>query len=144
MPTYTDEEMEQFLHKNVRSQGFNGWLKPDPHAYKKGEIEFTLKVREEMTQHHGYVHGGILATLADNACAWVGASATGMDVVTSSINIHYMAPARGTVLRVKGRAIRAGKRIATTHADVYIEAEGKSPVHCAHAVASIAILEPRE
>lgn len=143
MPTYTDAEVKAFLHENVRTQGFSGWLKPKHTEYEKGAIEFTVDVREEMTQHHGSVHGGILATLADNACAWAGVSATGMDVVTSSINVHYMAPARGTVLRVKGRAIRAGKRIATTHADVYIETEGKAPVHCAHAVASIAILEPR-
>ncbi|MFT6605439.1 MAG: hypothetical protein ACJA2X_000615 [Halocynthiibacter sp.] len=143
MPKYTDEEMRKFLHENVRTQGFSGWLKPTPISYAKGEIEFMITVREDMTQHHGFVHGGILATLADNACAWAGASATNMDVVTSNVTVHYLAPARGTIVRVKGRAIRAGKRLVTTQADLYAESEGKAPVHCAHAIASIAILEDR-
>ena len=35
-----------------------------------GEIEIELPFREELTQQHSFLHGGIVATLVDTACGF--------------------------------------------------------------------------
>jgi acyl-coenzyme A thioesterase PaaI-like protein len=65
----------------VARSGFSSWLDLEPIKVWEGESELLLVMRPEMTQHHGYAHGAIVGLMADNACAWAGASVVG-DVVT--------------------------------------------------------------
>lgn len=77
--------------------------------------------------HEGYLgmtHGGILATIADEAMSW--AVTDGGDIgVTARMSLTFRRPARvgeplrviGTVTQRRGRAIDAEARIATLDAD---------------------------
>ena len=138
----TPERMLERLNGNVLGQGFSGWLGIIPLRAEVGLIEFATQLRPEMTQHHGFAHGGIVGAMADNACAWAGALAAQCDVVTSSYSVHFLAPAKGERLRAVGRAIRAGKRVVTAEAQVYAESDGAEPKLVATALASVAVLGP--
>ncbi len=35
-----------------------------------GEVEISLEFRDQLTQQHGFIHAGIVATLADIACGY--------------------------------------------------------------------------
>jgi uncharacterized protein (TIGR00369 family) len=89
-----------------------------------------------MTQHHGFAHGAIVGLMADNACAWAGASVAG-DVVTGGYSIDFLRPAKGERLRARGTVIKAGKRQVVVRADVWAESDGAAPVHVAAAQATI-------
>ena len=117
----------------VARSGFSSWLDVEPLAVWEGKSELVLKLRPEMTQHHGYAHGAIVGLMADNACAWAGASVAG-DVVTG---IDFLRPAMGERLRAKGTVIKAGKRQVVVRADVWAETEGEPPIHVAAAQATI-------
>jgi uncharacterized protein (TIGR00369 family) len=120
----------------VARSGFSAWLDVEPLKVWEGESELLLKLRPEMTQHHGYAHGAIVGLMADNACAWAGASVVG-DVVTGGYTIDFLRPAKGQQLRAKGTVIKAGKRQVVVRADVWAESEGEAPVHVAAAQATI-------
>ncbi|MEM1053175.1 MAG: PaaI family thioesterase [Pseudomonadota bacterium] len=120
----------------VARSGFSNWLQIEPIVVWEGASELLLELRPEMTQHHGFAHGGIVGLMADNACAWAGASALG-DVVTGGYTINFLRPALGERLRAKGEVIKAGKRQAIVRADVWVEADGKAPVHAATAQGTI-------
>jgi uncharacterized protein (TIGR00369 family) len=120
----------------VGRSGFSLWLDVEPLKVWEGESELLLKLRPEMTQHHGYAHGAIVGLMADNACAWAGASVVG-DVVTGGYTIDFLRPAKGEWLRAKGTVIKAGKRQVVVRADVWAESEGEAPVHVAAAQATI-------
>lgn len=120
----------------VARSGFSAWLDVEPVRVWQGESELTLTLRPEMTQHHGYAHGAIVGLLADNACAWAGASVAG-DVVTGGYTIDFLRPAKGERLRAKGTVIKAGKRQVVVRADVWAETEGAAPIHVAAAQATI-------
>jgi uncharacterized protein (TIGR00369 family) len=120
----------------VGRSGFSLWLDLEPLKVWEGESELLLKLRPEMTQHHGYAHGAIVGLMADNACAWAGASVVG-DVVTGGYTIDFLRPAKGQQLRAKGTVIKAGKRQVVVRADVWAESEGEAPVHVAAAQATI-------
>lgn len=86
----------------VARSGFSAWLDVEPVTVWEGESELTLALRPEMTQHHGYAHGAIVGLMADNACAWAGASVAG-DVVTGGYTIDFLRPAKGSGCGPRGR-----------------------------------------
>ncbi len=120
----------------VGRSGFATWLDVEPITVWEGQSELLLELRPEMTQHHGFAHGAIVGLMADNACAWAGASVAG-DVVTGGYTIDFLRPAKGERLRAKGSVIKAGKRQVVVRADVWAESDGAAPVHVAAAQATI-------
>jgi len=120
----------------VARSGFSAWLDVEPLKVWEGESELLLALRPEMTQHHGFAHGAIVGLMADNACAWAGASVAG-DVVTGGYTIDFLRPAKGERLRARGQVIKAGKRQVVVRADVWAESAGAPPVHVAAAQATI-------
>lgn len=120
----------------VAGSGFSNWLQVEPLVVWQGKSELLLQLRPEMTQHHGFAHGAIVGLMADNACAWAGASVAG-DVVTGGYTINFLRPAIGERLRARGEVIKPGKRQVIVRADVWAEGAGQDPVHVATAQATI-------
>lgn len=143
MYDWNDQAMLERMTTSSARQGFNDWFGLTPVAVGNGRAELTVEVKPDICQHHGYVHGGCVGALADAACAWAGAAASGADVVTANYTLHLLAPAMGDRLRAKGWTIRSGRTLATVEAEVWAEAEGKEPKLVATAMASIAILPER-
>ncbi len=132
-PEASIEYMQQVA---VKRSGFSNWLAVRPLVVWEGKSELLLELRAEMTQHHGFAHGAIVGLMADNACAWAGASVAG-DVVTGSYTINFLRPAKGLRLRAKGEVIKPGKRQVVVRADVWAEDDECAPVHVATAQATI-------
>jgi uncharacterized protein (TIGR00369 family) len=131
-----EESLEHMKAIAVARSGFTNWLAVEPLKVWRGEAELLLALRPEMTQHHGFAHGAIVGLMADNACAWAGASVLG-DVVTGSYTINFLSPARGTHLRSRATVLKAGKRQAVVRAEVWAESAGTEPVLAAVAQATI-------
>lgn len=100
-------------------QGFNAWLgvELDEADAEAGRLVLHVAVRPDMTQHHGFVHGGIVGSLADTAMSWV-AALTADDVVTQSYALQLLAPAKGPILAAERRIIRAGRQAIAVEARV--------------------------
>ncbi len=78
----------------------------------------------------GIAHGGILATLLDEAMAWAIASRETF-AVTARMTIDYRRPVPvGSTLRVEGRVTEARRRLIRAEADVL---DGRTGASCAHA-----------
>ncbi len=131
-----DEAVAYMKKVAVAGSGFSSFLQVEPLRCWQGEAELLLAVRPDMTQHHGFAHGAIVGLVADNACAWAGASVLG-DVVTGSYTINFLKPARGTHLRGRGTVVSAGKRQAVVRSEVWAESAGAEPVLAAVATATI-------
>ncbi|NVE95292.1 PaaI family thioesterase [Altererythrobacter lutimaris] len=137
-PGFDNEEqvLDYMKRIAVARSGFSSFLALEPVRCWNGEAEIVMKVRPEMTQHHGFAHGAIIGLMADNACAWAASSAVG-DVVTGSYTINFLAPAKGTTLRSKGSVVKSGKRQVVVRADVWSEDDKAEPVLVAVAQATI-------
>jgi len=132
-----NEEAVAYMKKvAVAQSGFSRFLGVEPLICWDGKSELLLKIRDDMTQHHGFAHGAIIGLMADNACAWAASSVAG-DVVTGSYTINFLAPARGNHLRAIGTVLKAGKRQVVTRTEVWSEKEGEDPVQVAAAQATI-------
>ena len=92
----------------------------------EGVCETSLVVEERMRQQHGFIHGGVIATMADHTAGGAARSASGdKDVLTVEFKINYLRPAMGERLRCTGTVLRAGKTVIVAEALVYAIHAGK-------------------
>ncbi len=137
MYPYANANAEKRLRETSISNGFNAWLNIELLAAGNGQVESQIEIRPDMTQHHGFVHGGVIGAMADANCAWAAATLSG-DVVTSTYTLQFLAPAVGTRLRASAKTIKAGKRNTSVETQIFSEdSEGESKL-VAVALASIA------
>lgn len=92
-----------------------------------GFVEIRLPFRDEITQQHKVLHGGVLAMMLDCACAFacgtlLPASETGFTV---EFKVNLLEPARGEALATRGRVVRHGRTLTVTSADAYSLADGE-------------------
>jgi len=95
-----------------------------------GWCETVLTVREQHRQQHGYVHAGVLATMADHTAGGACRSVSGeRDVITVEFKINFFRPATGEHLRCRAQVLRAGQSIIVAEAEVFsIEKAGEKLV----------------
>ena len=85
-----------------------------------GAVELHVPYQEALTQQHGFLHAGIVATMADSACGYAAFSLMPKDagVLTVEYKINLLAPARGEVFVARARVLRAGRTLTVCTAEV--------------------------
>ena len=92
----------------------------------EGVCETSLVVQERLRQQHGFVHGGVIATMADHTAGGAARSVSGdKDVLTMEFKINYLRPAIGDRLRCTASVLRAGKTVIVAEALVYAGSAGQ-------------------
>lgn len=85
-----------------------------------GIVELRVPHQEALTQQHGFLHAGVVATMADSACGYAAFSLMPKEagVLTVEYKINLLAPARGEVFAARARVLRAGRTLTVCAADV--------------------------
>ena len=93
---------------------------------KAGEATVKLKMRDELRQPHGLLHGGATASVIDTAMAFAVATrlAEGEKASTVDLTVHFLHPVTAGGIVCTAKVVRAGKRILTVSAEVFND-EGK-------------------
>jgi uncharacterized protein (TIGR00369 family) len=114
-------EFRQRLEASVAQPGFTRLLGTTIRSIEPGTVELEIDYRDELAQHHGYFHGGVIGALADNACGM--AAGTLVDAasypITSEYKINILRPAVGQRLVARAVVVKAGATITVCRADVY-------------------------
>ena len=86
-----------------------------------GRVEIGLPFRAELTQQHGYLHAGVVATIADSACGYAAYTLMPADssVLTVEYKINLLAPARGDRFVARAAVLRPGRTLTVAQADVF-------------------------
>jgi uncharacterized protein (TIGR00369 family) len=86
-----------------------------------GRVDVELAVRDDLTQQHGFVHGGIVGMIADSAGGYAAFTLmpAGASVLTVEYKINLLAPARGTALVASGEVVKAGRTLSLARVDVF-------------------------
>ena len=97
-----------------------------------GACETALVPAEQHMQQHGFVHAGVLATLADHTSGCAARSAVGLneDVLTIEFKMNYLRPATAERLRCRAVVLRGGKNIVVTEAEVFAIKGGQEKLVC--------------
>jgi uncharacterized protein (TIGR00369 family) len=88
------------------------------HDVEPGVVRLRLPHRPDLTQQHGFLHAGIVSTALDSACGYAAFTLMPPEaaVLTIEFKVNLLAPARGPLLRVEGRVVKAGRTISVVDA----------------------------
>ncbi len=106
-------------------------------AFGDGAAILEVDVRDELRQQHGFVHGGVLAYLADNALTFAGGTVLGAAVLTAGMTVDYLRPGRDGVLRARATVADATARQAVCRCEVVAVAPDGTETVCAIAQGTI-------
>jgi uncharacterized protein (TIGR00369 family) len=109
-----------------------------------GRAEISLPFRADLTQQHGYLHAGVVATIADSACGYAAYTLMPADgsVLTVEYKINLLAPARGDRFVARAVVIRPGRTLTVAQADVFA-CTGDTEVRTATMLATLISLANR-
>ena len=125
-------------------QGFMRYLGAELAHVGPGECEIVLPYREELSQQHGFFHGGVIATLADNAGGYAGFSlmAATDSVLTVEFKVNILAPGHGERLVARAHVKRAGRTLTVAQTDILVQRDGRETL-CATALQTLMRLADR-
>ena len=120
------EEQKQAAAEMIKKAPFPSLLGLELVELKFGEAVLKLKMRDQLRQPYGLLHGGATATLIDTAMAFACTTclAEGEQSTTIDLTVHYLRPHREGEIFCTAKVARNGKRIMTVSAEVFNE-EGK-------------------
>jgi uncharacterized protein (TIGR00369 family) len=85
-----------------------------------GVVEIELPFRSDLTQQHGFLHAGIVTTIADSSCGYAALSLMAPEaaVLTVEYKVNLLAPARGERVVARGSVLRPGRTLTVCEAEV--------------------------
>jgi uncharacterized protein (TIGR00369 family) len=129
MPGYEPKNPEyaQRVQASFERQGAMALLGARLARVAPGECDIELPFKPELTQQHGYFHGGIIGTIADSAGGYAAFSLMPADssVLTVEFKMNLLAPGDGDLLIARGRVVKAGRTLVVTQIDVFVSKSGR-------------------
>ena len=91
-----------------------------------GHVVIELPWREDLTQQHGFLHAGMVATALDSACGYAASTLMPAEagVLTIEYKINLLAPAQGERFRMEGFVLKPGRTISVTEGRAYALHQG--------------------
>ena len=120
------------VRESFARQGAMALLGVELAAVEPGACELRLAFRDQLSQQHGYFHGGVVAAVADSAGGYAAFSLmpAGFLVLTVEFKINLVAPAKPGLLIARGRVVRPGRTLTATAVEVVVR-EGEAEALCA-------------
>jgi uncharacterized protein (TIGR00369 family) len=115
-----DPDFERRVRDSFARQGFLTHCGATLDAVAPGRVDLSVGRADELTQQHGFFHGGLIATLADTAGGYAALSLMRPEagVLSVEFKVNFIAPARGERLVARGRVLRPGRTLTVCRADV--------------------------
>ncbi|HKO44020.1 MAG TPA: PaaI family thioesterase [Pyrinomonadaceae bacterium] len=90
-----------------------------------GTATLKMPVRKQLTQNHGVVHGGAMASLIDSATAFAIISLLEPQekVTTVDLTISYLRPVTKGTLNCAATVVRSGRRLLVVSAEVFDDSQ---------------------
>lgn len=114
-PAFADEIRASFAKQTIM-----GLIGGELTLVQPGVVEISLAYRRDLTQQHGYVHAGIVTTIADSACGYAAYSLMppDSDVLAVEFKVNLLRPAKGEMFVARAEVIKPGKTLTVVRADV--------------------------
>lgn len=129
--------LEKLARQIFDSQPFSRHLGASLESVGPDSAEIALAVTDELTQQHGFAHGGVLSYLADNAMAFAGGLALGGDVLMAEFKINFVRPAVGGRLVARARTTALSKLQAVCQSRVFVISGDGGETLCAIAQGTV-------
>jgi uncharacterized protein (TIGR00369 family) len=121
-PTFAAEVKSSFNQQTIMALIGAELTRVEP-----GVVEITLPYRADLAQQHGYLHAGIVTTIADSACGYAAYSLMpqNSEVLSVEFKVNLLRPAKGDTFSAVAEVVKSGKTLTVVRADVFAIDEGR-------------------
>src|SRR5215216_55763 len=115
-PSFAEEIKQSFAKQTIMSLIGASLTRVEP-----GLVEITLPYRPDLAQQHGYLHAGIVTTIADSACGYAAYSLMPpeTEVLSVEFKVNLLRPAKGEVFLAVAEVVKSGRTLTVVRADVF-------------------------
>jgi uncharacterized protein (TIGR00369 family) len=123
-----DADFERRVRESFSRQHVMSMIGASLRRVEPGAVDVVLPYRDDLTQQDGYIHAGILTTIADSACGYAAYTLmpAGSEVLSVEFKVNLLRPAAAEVFVAEARVLKAGKTLTVTRGDVYGLAAGET------------------
>ncbi len=121
-----DDGRQEFLKADYL-QGFPAFCGFEVDTVEDGRFETRLAVQPEHLQQDGFVHAGVIATMADHTAGYAAYTTVSENhrILSIEFKINYFKPATGETLVCKSRVINRGKTIIVSESEVFSRSDAE-------------------
>jgi len=108
------------VRDSLQRQSFMRLLGAHAPVVEPGHVILELPFRADLCQQNGFLHAGVVTSVADSACGYAALTlmAPGRDVLSVEFKVNLLAPGRGEVFRADARVVRSGRTLTVCQAEV--------------------------
>ena len=109
-------------------------------SVEPGRVTLTCAFAEGLTQQHGLLHGGVLASLADVACGYAALSTMPpeREVLTVEFKINFLKSAKTKSLVAVGQVLQSGRTLTVCEGTVFDETRTRAIARMTTTMISVA------
>jgi uncharacterized protein (TIGR00369 family) len=125
-----DKARLEFLRKDY-VQGFPAYCGIEVIGAAEGRFESRLRPEPRHAQRDGFVHAGMLATMADHTAGFAAYTlvAEKIRILTIELKINYFRPAVGECIVCRAKVIHPGRTILVAESELFaVTAESEKMV----------------
>ena len=117
-----DPNFEQRIRESFSRQYFMSFIGAELALVEPGYCEIHLNYKRDLSQQHGFFHGGIIGTLADNSGGYAAYSLmpSNASILTVEYKLNLVAPGDGDLLIGRGQVIKPGRTLTICKSDVFV------------------------
>jgi uncharacterized protein (TIGR00369 family) len=114
-PNFAEEVRDSFAEQPIMDL-----IGAELSLVEPGVVEIMLPFRDDLTQQHGYLHAGVVTTIADSACGYAAYSLmpAGSEVLSVEFKVNLLRPAQGATFVARAEVVKAGRTLTVVRADV--------------------------
>ncbi len=122
-----DPDFEQKVRQSFDQQAIMHTIGASLSRLAPGEVEISMPFSPELTQQHGFIHGGIVTTILDSACGYAALSLMSADagILSVEFKVNLLAPAAGERFLALGKVKKPGRNITVAEGELLAEQNGE-------------------
>src|SRR4051812_34419392 len=125
--TPKDPEYERRVRASFERQAAMKTIGAFLTVIEPGYVVIELPYSQALTQQHGFLHAGMIATALDSACGYAAFSLMPHDagILTIEYKINLIAPGKGQLFRMEATVVKPGRTITVVEGRAYAVDDGK-------------------
>jgi len=133
-------ERIEYLKKDY-VQGFPETCGFEPRAVADGVFESSLEIRPVHSQQDGFVHAGVIATMADHTAGYAAYTTVSESfrILTIEFKINFFKPAVGERMVCRSKVVSNGRKIKVSESEVFSISGGQEKLVAKAMVTLIAL-----
>ena len=121
---------ESEIRESFANQSFMSSIGAELSRVSAGSVEIVLPFRDDLLQHHGYLHGAVIAAIVDTACGYSALTLMPPDstVLNVEYKVNFLSPAGGDRIVARGQVVRPGRNLTVCSGEALTSSGGSEKV----------------